>query len=298
MNDFRLEVWERPPNTEIRKISSPIEFGPVEWNGEKTMISARTVRFSSSQARAFFRPHRAEANFVISSGQTIYGFQAQMEGGKLERVVRKAVKREEFSFLRVFFLEGQLCLVSSFKSVWKSPDNQGDSAFEMPFDRMIEPSARIFEWLGHEWNNANSEVRFAWEWNRKNVQERQEFLAERIPRWREIDRVMRAVARVAELPENATWILDHVDTSNHAPQLLARLQPWRELLQKQFLPFVPLPDSAPQCLRDYFQFISNHIAVQGENVSYHEGLESRLFLREWIEGKATPAKIENLLGQL
>ncbi len=296
MSEFRLEPWELPTQVEIKKTSSPIEFGPIEWNGEKTSISARTVRFASNQIWAFFRPLNVEANFVVASSSTNYSSHPQIDAGKLERIVRKAIKGDQFSFRRAFYVEGELCLMSPEGAVWKSPYNQGDSDFAVPFDALIDSSAIIFDWLQDELGFHHSEVRFSYDWNRKNAQERHDFLGEHVPRWRELFQLVRAAARVTELPENATWILDHVDTYNHSPQLLARLEPWRKLLRTQFLPFEPFPDSSPQCLREYFAFISNHISTKGENASQHERLEARLLLREWLQDKATPAEIGRLLS--
>lgn len=208
-------------------------------------------------------------------GQSLCPFNAQLDSGKLERVVRKALKREEFSFGRMFHIEGQTCLVRRNETVWVAPRSQQlGSVFGFPFDALIEPSAHVFDWLRGEWNNLDSEVRFAWEWNRQTSSERHQFLEECVPRWRELFEVMRAAAIVEELPENANWILDHVDMRNHSPELLARLKPWRELLTSHFLPFEPFPDSAPECLRDYFQFISTHVSVEGENATLHEQLEA------------------------
>lgn len=295
MNEFLLEAWEVPVGRDATKTPARVEFGPVEWNGEKTMISALGVRLQSREVVAFFHPDGVEANFAVLQGQSLCPFSSQLDIGKLERIVRQSIKGEQFSCGRLFYLEGQTCLLSPRETVWVAPrSQQWDSVFSFPFDAMKEPSPRVFQWLQQQWNEPHSEVRFAWEWNRKNAQERHEFLEATVWRWRELFDVMRAAAIIEELPEHASWILDHVDTHNHSPELLARLKPWRELIETHFLPFEPLPDSAPECLRDYFQFVSNHIQVEGENCSERQHLEARLELRQWLEHNA-PDEIERLL---
>jgi hypothetical protein len=295
MSEFRLEPWELPPNKDSRKRTLVLEIGHVTWNGEETAISVRTMPLLSREVLILFRPHNTEANFMVSSGHTICPFEMQIGEGKLERIVHRAIKGNEFSFRRAFYLKEQLCLMSTTDSVWVTPPNQSDSVFTLPFDAMTEPSSRIFSWLEQEWDKPDSEVRFSWQWSHKNSQERHEYLEELVPGWRELFELMRAAARVAELPECARWILDHVDTYNQPLKLLARLQPWKELLRLHFIPFEPFPESAPECLQDYFAFISNHVSVVGESTSNHERLEARHHLRNWLQRNA-PERVDLLLA--
>ncbi len=294
MSDFLLESWEVPRNADTSKKLLWADFGPVEWNSEKTLVAALGVRLQSGAVVAFFYPEGVEANFAVLISQSLCPFNARLDGGKLERVVRKAIRGEEFSFGRFFHLEGQTCLMRASETSWVAPrKQQSDSVFSLPFDVLADPSARVFDWLQTQWNISNSEVRFSWEWNRKSPSQRQTFLEEHVPRWRELSEMMRFAAIVEELPSEALWILDHVDTYNHSPDLLARLKPWRELLCAHFLPFEPFPVSAPECLRDYFAFISNHVSVVGQPLTRHERLEARLHLREWLERNA-PERMELL----
>lgn len=52
--NFNLEAWEVPPRADAENLSVPIEFGPLEWNGAPTMISARWLELDSDKALAFF----------------------------------------------------------------------------------------------------------------------------------------------------------------------------------------------------------------------------------------------------
>ena len=287
MSEFALEPWEVPPHVDASKKPVRADFAPVEWSGEKTFVSALGMRLQSREVVAFFHPINVEANFAVLKGQALCPFSPQLDSGKLERIVRKAIKGDEFSFGRLFHIEGQTCLLRANETAWVAPRKQQfDSVFSFPFDVLTEPSSRVFDWLQTQWKTSDSEVRFSWEWNRKTSTERHTFLEEHVPRWRELFDVMRAAAIVAGLPESATWILDHVDTHNHSLELLARLKPWRELLITHFLPCAPFPDSAPECLRDYFRFISNHVSVQGEESTQHERIEGHLRLREWLQHNA------------
>ena len=57
--NFEIEPWEIPPGADASDVLVPIEFGPVEWNGVQTMISARWLELGSGNALAFFRPHES-----------------------------------------------------------------------------------------------------------------------------------------------------------------------------------------------------------------------------------------------
>ena len=40
--NFELEPWEVPPGVDAKNVSVAIEFGPMVWQGEATMVSARS----------------------------------------------------------------------------------------------------------------------------------------------------------------------------------------------------------------------------------------------------------------
>lgn len=285
--NFELEPWEIPPGADASNLSVPIEFGPVEWNGEQTMISARTVPTKSRQSLAYFRPHAVEMNFVLMQGQRPNVFES-INVGKLERVVKRAIKGQDFRFARLFYYRGQRALLTQRETVWTAPETprEFDTEFELPFGWLEKSSELVLDWLEQQWQRPDSDLRFSWEWNQKTPEQRHHYLTIQVDRWRELFDLMHAIACVEALPIQTRWILDHVDAHNHAPELLASLQPWRELLGEHFLPFKPFPVSAPFCLRLYFSFISSHIQVKGAEVSAHQQLEAKLFLRDWLQRHA------------
>ena len=286
--NFELEPWEVPPGADAENLSVPIEFGPVEWNGEETMISARWLELESGEALAFFRPHCNEINYVVTRGDGIELFRAKkhINSKTLGNVVRVAPYSGQFYFGRLFYCHGEYLIFREGHGYWEAEDFwQRESPLEIPFDAMTEPSIHVFDWLQAQWNDENSEVRFSWEWNRKIEPEQNRWLGTIVPRWNELHDLIRAVACIAALPTGARWFLDFVDTHNHAPALLERLHPWRELLKSHFS-FEPLPNSYPKFLRRYFQMASSHVQVTGQELTAHQQLEAKLYLRDWLRRNA------------
>lgn len=297
--EFKIETWEVPPGVDANQMTVPIEFGPVEWNGAQTLISARWLELPSGEALAFFRPHMGGMNFVVTreDGTALPVAKKHVNSKRLGQIVRAAPEERQSYFGRIFYCEGECLTFRDGCGHWSSQDFwQKEKPLRIPFDAMTEPSSRVFGWLQNQWRDANSQVRFSWEWARKSESQRDDWLGDVVPHWRELGQLMRAVAISVQLPPGARWILDHFDSHNHTPELLARLQPWRELLIKHFVPFSPLPDSYPQFLRDYFRFASGHVEVVGETTSAHQRLEAQLHLRQWLRQHA-PDRLD-LLGEL
>ena len=286
--NFRLEKWEVPPGADIENVSVPIEFGPVEWNSEQTRVSARWLEFKSGEALAFFRPHCDAINYVVTrEDETLLHMASKHVNSKiLGQTVRSATCEEQSHFGRLFYIHGEYLIFREGQGLWESQDYwQRESPLEIPFDANTTASIDVFDWLQAQWNDVDSEVRIAWEWNRKTEPEQTRWLGTIVPRWNELHDLMRAAACVAELPTGERWILNHFDTHNHAPELLGRLQPLRKLFQARFS-FAPLAESYPEFLREYFAMAARHVQVIGEEFSAHERLEAALFLRDWLAHNA------------
>ena len=287
--NFEIEKWEVPPGADTENLSVPIEFGPVEWNGAQTMISARWLELDSGEALAFFRPHCGAINYVVthSEGIALYWVRKHINSKNLGELVRLAMAGGKFYNGRMFYCANKLLITQGSRYYWSASQDfyQKEYPLQLPFNSTDKPSAYIFDWLQEQWNDENSEVRFSWEWNRKTEPEQNRWLGTIVPRWNELHDLMRAISCIAELPSGKRWILDHVDTHNHAPELLARLQPWRELFKSRFS-FEPLPESYPQFLREYFQMASSHVQIEGGNFSAHQQIEARLLLRDWLQRNA------------
>ena len=286
--NFNVEAWEVPPGADANNLSVPIEFGPVEWNGAQTRISVRRLQLEAGAALAFFRPHNGQMNYVVTHGNDAPVPVTEKHGNSktLGLIVRAALYGEQAHFGRLFYCHGERLIFREERSYWESPDFwQREHPIVIPFDMRTEPSRQVFDWLQTQWNDTDSDLRIAWEWNRKSEPEQNLWLGTIVLRWNELHDLMRAVACVAELPTGTRWMLVHIDTHNHSPELLARLQPWRELLQAHFS-FEPLPNSYPEFLREYFQMASSHVQVEGAEVSAHQQLEAKLYLRDWLQRHA------------
>ncbi len=286
--NFRLEPWEIPPNADASNLSVPIEFGPVEWNKRQTMISARWLELESGEALAFFRPHCDAINYAVTREDKTphYVANKHVNSKNLGQTVRVALHQEQFYFGRPFYCHGECLIFREGRGHWEFDDFwQRETPLEIPFDTMTEPSIHVFDWLQTQWNDVNSEVRIAWEWNRKTEIEQNLWLGTIVPRWNELHDLMRAVACVAELPTGERWIMNHFDTDIHSPELLGRLQLLRKLFHESFW-FESLPESYPEFLREYFQMAARHVQVKGVEFSAHQQLEAKIYLRDWLQRHA------------
>lgn len=287
--NFRLEPWEIPPGANANNLSVPIEFGPLEWNGEQTMISARWLELDSGEALAFFRPHEGEINYVVTDifGHSLHRAQKRINNKILGQMTRLGISNGKFGYGRLFYCGGEPLIMRDRNYFWERAQDPYQALFPLapPFDSTNKDSTDIFGWIEKQWTDENSELQLSWKWNRKSTREREDWLGTIVPHWNELHDLMRAVACLIELPKGANWLLTHFDTHNHAPELLESLQPWRELLKTHFS-FDPLPKFYPEFLRQYFQSASAHVQVQGVENSAHEQLEAKLYLRNWLENNA------------
>ncbi len=281
--NFKIEAWEIPPGADANNLSMPIEFGPVDWDGAPTMISARWLEFASGEALAFFRPHSGAINYVVTreDNAPLVVSKKHVNSKTLGRIARGAL--DEGKFGRLFYCHGECLLFRESRCYWESQDYwQKESPITIPFDTHCEPSARIYNWIQQQWHDENSELRFSLEWSQKTEQEQNRWLGTIVSRWNELHDLMRAAAYVAELPTGERWIMNHIDTHNHSPELLGRLQPLRKLFHESFS-FEPLPNSYPKFLREYFQMAACHVQVQGTESTAHQQLEARLLLCDWLQ---------------
>ena len=292
--NFKLEQWEIPSGADAENLSVPIEFGPVEWNGEQTMISARWLELDSGEALAFFHPHCAEINYVVldDNDGLLYERHKSANSKTLGWRARQGIENSALYCGRLFFCAGEAVVTQNSIYHWSSSSDLYRKVvpLRLPFDSANKTSASIYDWFQTQWNDRNSEVRFSWEWSRKDSGAREQYLGTIVPRWNELHDLMRAVSFVVQLPVGEYWSLYHSDALAHSPELRARLQSWRELLESHFS-FEPLAEYYPQFLRDYCGFTFGHIAIEGVDFSAHQQLEARLTLRDWLKRNA-PAHLD------
>ena len=290
--NFKLEPWEIPPGADANNLSVPIEFGPIDWNGVQTMISARTVEIPTTRNLkwnlALVHPHSTKTNFMPLMKYTIIPNRIlSFHISELENIIIKRIKESPDRFGRTFYVAEQLCIVSQNKFLWSQKSIFFDSSFSTPEDMCKEPSLTVFQWLSQEWKNPDSEVRYAWEWSRKAETERRQYLKDNVPRWEELINLMRAIVCIEKLPKDAPWSLEGpINRQKYSAEALVRSHFWRELLKDKFIPFEPFPDSSPQCLNDYLKAVPNRIVMRGFEFSAHEQLEAKLYLRDWLQRNA------------
>ena len=290
--DFKIEAWEVPPGADVSRASEPIEFGPIEWNGAETMISTRTVKVADRHEMVFFRPHCGSINFIILAKWAMcphyrHYLRREKNLSELQQIIEESIQTDTFRFGRPFYVADQFCIFSRGKFFW----SRREFFFELPFSapEIVGkfPSFQIFQWIFQQWKNPNSEVRNAGEWSRKTEAERRRYIETNVPHWQELVNLTRALVRAEEVRVGVPWSLRMpINSSGYSAETLARLQLWRELLKSKFFPFGPFPESSPQFLSEYFEFVSTHFLLEGEDCSGHEQLEAKLHLRAWLQQHA------------
>lgn len=289
--NFELESWEIPPTAVTGKLTDATEYGPLNWRGETTMVSARLVPLNSQGlAWAFFRPHAGTTNFVaLQNNFTIAQNQTRSFQGHLKSTIERALENAEALAGRVFYVEGQLCLLTGQGAAWATPNpgykTLNHAIFEIPFEPLTEPSARAFAWLTEQWRDPNSPVRFAAQWIKKSPEAREDYLREKVPQWRELTDLMTWITCAEALPVGKKWDLRHVPLRNRSLTISPRLHEWRDLLAIRFYPFTP-PENLPRCLLDALRLAANNVSATGAETTAHEKLEAHLKLREWLRQNA------------
>lgn len=215
--NFRLEPWEiSPENEEGTEVS--VEFGPVEWKGQNTMVSARWALMSYT-TRAYVRFHQSDINYVVIRNKRVVRFE-RTNSKILGRVARQAIAENEFQLGRIFYLEGEFCLATPTEMFWiKRSSKREETVFALPDEVREKSSSRVFDWLRQQWMQLDSEVRFSWDWNQKSLEQQQQYFAKIVPRWRELSELMSAIATAYQLPPGQKWTLNYADVHNHAPEL-------------------------------------------------------------------------------
>lgn len=296
--NFKVETWERPPDAvraAVRDgLTDAIEIGPLDWHGQKTTVSVRLLRLVSGEAMPFFHPHASGVNFVrlqIGPGTPL----VINDMRALRSCVKALTESHRFYFARPFIVGDHLALTSSNASIkwfkvtreegFRSPRSVEEVAFSTPFDAFTEPSASVFDWLARQYRDEGSEARFALAWMNKSRQQRDAYLEQTVPRLGELRELMRCIACVCELSPRVSWILQRPNSPS-APVLPAQLAPWSAFLVEHFFPFEPMTIDAPQCLREFLKWQSDHAGVDGETRTAHEQLEARFYLRDWLRNNA------------
>ena len=286
---FDLQPWEVPPDARARQMG-PQTLGPFPWQGAPTRMDARPLLRDNGSALLFFCPQNSAINFAVARGEAPADFAGNINAAKMARVIERALRDQEFGFGRLFYLGGHACFLTQGEARWLAPQirfrtrpDERNPRFDLPPNLAAQDSARVFAWLEGQWNDAGSQVRFAWEWNRKTYAEKHEFLRAQFPRLRETLDLMRAIAQALAMGANTRWLFSAPGVSVSTGDLhREKLAAWARLLERHFAPFETLLSAEAHCLRDYSTFLDEHLCADGGESSFHQQLEARLFVRDWL----------------
>ncbi|MBW3637155.1 MAG: hypothetical protein KY445_11940 [Armatimonadetes bacterium] len=326
MSEFWLAEWEVPPNAVV-ELSAPAEvLGGLEWHGEKVDAKVRRVKVGPKTAWLFFQPQREnESNYlVVESGYfsrpiNAHSWEATAKGA---RVVRLAAEGHQFSCARIFFLQSPeeeplrepVMLWRSGEMVWFDADFQNHVRFQPPTraSKISDwDSPRLYRWLIKEWQNLDSELRFAHQWLDWSEEERRELLYRGSGGLNELIQVMEWALRCdPHIPNGGTysWYLEggsedrfrdedneihhDIDIHSFSPQLWAL----REFFIVHFFPLPALPMvKPPLCVQDFDELRRSHIVARVEKRTARERFEAASKLRQWLRGKVSEAEVERLL---
>lgn len=174
---------------------------------------------------------------------------------------------------------------------------------------LLEPLPLVENELWREWQNTESDARFAWNWARWSYHERLSRLCNSIVDTSELSPLMKAIlqcsltlwdsgpAWIWGLPRDPTqhtrlYNPGFVKSASHPPDVLR----WQECLYAYFVPALRQDwlDSH-RCARKFWNEQRELARVQvDEPPTSHERLEARLQLRQWLEQNA-PEQIDKLL---
>ncbi len=288
MNDFELQPWEVREGTETGDAETFVTFGPLLFHGLPTMFRLRLVAFGEKFNVVFVRPQESQTNYVLLREEKAIplGFKAKVSHTKAARSV---TEESGWTFGQLFRVQGQFRVVRGKQGFWLPPHLQDGNVTEFrvkTFSQTTDNSSdAVWKWLQNQWSKPESEVRFSWNWQGWNKEDKHRFYCEHVPGWRELHDLMRWVAQVEGLPEGTNWWESHIYLIGH-PEIEARLSLWSEVIFRQFRGFKPFPAKSPLCLVQHSQAVLEHPHVEGQTTSSHEQLEARFKLREWLERNA------------
>lgn len=230
---------------------------------------------------------------------------------RLTRAVTNAFAGRGIHVVRAFELhelphEPRNVFLLGAQALWfwrRTPFSPSFSAFDVQGEQARELLLR-------EWNDPNSDTRFAWEWPQWNDEERKLLCCGFKGDFSEMARVMRWVLTGAQTlweagsgwtwtihPEFASrgYVTNFSDSGRH---LALSLSAWQEWLFAYFAPDWRADwMESHECVQGFWRRIGALESVRmDEPPTMHERLESRLQLREWLQDKAAPDQIEKLLA--
>ena len=237
---------------------------------------------------------------------------------KLSRIVRRAFAENNanFGLVRVLCLPKlpnfPRIVAHSTENLFWCSTSQWQSF--VPF--RLEPapialdsnSDKAGQQLQNAWEDQNSDAYFAWQWAALNREERLKKCTGFEGDWDELKEVMELILRAS----SALWDLDSgwnwwFNVGNDGNDISSRndyevegeliLKPWQPILDARFRPkWREKWLTRHLCVAKFWREEGVSEDVYIDAVTAHEQLEAKLQLRAWLQDKAMPAQIKQLLS--
>lgn len=235
---------------------------------------------------------------------------------KLRDILRRAFAEEDFTVARALELpelpaQRKLAFCTRGSCQWIFGfEHQNWAAF--PGQSLFDaPYSQAQAQLRAQWQIAESETRFAWEWAALDDAQRKQRLGWPAS-WQVMERIMRwilvAMPQQWQDPDDISWTFGaDGQTGNLEGECFdlstdeTSLPLWGECLLRHFVPH--WRDNLSKRYICVNQYIKDK-CYYGANVyltsrpTAHEQLEAKLALRDWLQDKATPAVAAQLLASL
>lgn len=319
MNELVLRSWELPVGC-TAPLSAPVDaLATIEWRGQNVTAKIRAVKIEKGVWWLFFQPENEWGhNYLVrhdtSSPLEPASWKAPEPAEKWARLVKMAVREDQFSFARFFYFGAPQNAVyvwnelRHLKNSWECGwigEFYPIAEFDVWPNVQNRNSYEVHQWILKQWQKPTSQVRFAWQWAQWREETRHKFLYPHPDGINELIKVMEWVLKSdLNLDNDKSWewffddylrTSDHSVDTYHSSEVSPRLGLWNDFL---FNFFDPLPESRifrpPLCVREWDMIMRVHILARREPLSHHEQLEARHKLREWLESNA-PDQIARLL---
>ena len=304
----RLECW---PQSRQAVLVCAFEDEP-EYGEWLVMASNRAPQFVGS-------PHRLRFNRVVFDVATRQVSSTpdlkEQRLDKLQSIVRRAFVGDNFRVARLLELpdlpdEPRMALWCVAESLWCSGwQSQNATPFQFSVSPLYLNPQHAGERLMLDWNEPESDARFAWGWAQWNDEQRRAQLSGFDGDSQQLERVMTWILLGAkplwELESGWTWSLrPNEETggwlwnnaySDAEPGPI--LDKWQKWLLSRFAPRWRADwIEKYSCVKQFWGWRALAEVQIDEPPTMHEQLESRLQLRQWLEDNAAPDEIEALLA--
>ena len=315
MSEITLRSWELPVGCPA-PLSAPID-AEIEAGKIRMVETEKGIFWVFFQPRNHWQSHYLVRELIRSEPAR---WKTRKSPDELAKIIRKATRGDQFSLARFFFLsapQNAVVFWSQKECSWINLQSlppfgeRSRVAFHVWPSVQKRASPLVHQWILEQWEKADSQVSFSWQWARMSHDERIALLYPEADDFRELLRLMKWVVQCdAQLSEvvdeflgagqDIIWPLFRYyrNDSNHViPMLTRQSARWGHLLRTHFHSLPPLEMFRPPlCVKEWDKEMREIPTVRTHRVSLHERLEARQNLRDWLQINA-PEQIERLLPQ-